>query len=372
MVKANPNSQLYQILLGMARLAQKNYPAAETVFKDLAAKNPDFAPSQYNLAHVYVLTDRNDEAKKVYQDFLVRQPKDVTALLGLADLATTAKQWDEAIGYANKARAAAPADPKPGLKLLNVYAQRQDWSRAKALASELAVQFPANVAVVDAQGLVLVSSGDRDGAINAYKRAYEIAPNSAPILSRYLSLLTAAKRFPEERTVLQSRLDGDPGNREVKAQLIRLEAQIGGLDAGLSKAQSFAKDDPDSSVYDLISADLCEIAGKRPEAVALLEKAAAAHPADDKLAVALSGLYSRSGDPAKAEAGLRARLKDHPDNVVIRQALADVFIRSNQFDLAIAAEMRLLADRANDPIARALGECAAVERPRRTPKRAPS
>src|SRR5207244_5319796 len=95
------------------------------------------------------------------------------------------------------------------------------------------------------------------------------------------SLLTAAKRFPEERSILQSRLDKDPGNRQIKEQLIRVEAEIGGLDAGLSKARSFAKDDPGSPLYDIVSADLYEKGAKRPEAIALLEKAAAARSSDD-------------------------------------------------------------------------------------------
>jgi putative PEP-CTERM system TPR-repeat lipoprotein len=335
----------------MARLAQNNYPAAETVFKALAEKNPDFAPARTNLAHTYVVAGRADDAKKVYQDFLVRQPKDVSSLLGLADLAAGQKLWDEAILYATQARAAAPDDPAPGLKLLNLYTFRQDWPRAKPLATELTVKFPSNVDIFDAQGRMLVLSGDQAGAIDAYRHAYEIAPNSAPILSRYLGLLAAAKRFPEHRAVLQSRLDKDPGNREVKAQLIRIEAEIGGLDAGLGKARSFAKDDPGSPLYDLVSADLYERGGKRPEAVALLEKAAAARPSDDGIAVALSRLYGRAGDPAKAEAVLTGRLKDRPDDLVIRAALADFYISNKKFDLAIAEETRLLAERADDPAA---------------------
>jgi putative PEP-CTERM system TPR-repeat lipoprotein len=351
LVKANGDSLLYQNLLGMARLAQNNYPAAETVFKALAEKNPDFAPARTNLAHTYVVAGRADDAKKVYQDFLVRQPKDVSSLLGLADLAAGQKLWDEAILYATQARAAAPDDPAPGLKLLNLYTFRQDWPRAKPLATELTVKFPSNVDIFDAQGRMLVLSGDQAGAIDAYRHAYEIAPNSAPILSRYLGLLAAAKRFPEHRAVLQSRLDKDPGNREVKAQLIRIEAEIGGLDAGLGKARSFAKDDPGSPLYDLVSADLYERGGKRPEAVALLEKAAAARPSDDGIAVALSRLYGRAGDPAKAEAVLTGRLKDRPDDLVIRAALADFYISNKKFDLAIAEETRLLAERADDPAA---------------------
>jgi len=349
LVKANGESLLYQNLLGMARLAQKNYPAAETILKALVEKNPDFAPARTNLAHLYVVAGRTDDAKRVYQDFLVRQPNDVSSLLGLANMAAGEKQFDEAIGYADKARAAAPDNPAPGLKLLNLYTFRQDWPRAKPLATELTVKFPSNLDVFDAQGRMLVSSGDQAGAIDAYRHAYEIAPNSAPILSRYLGLLAAAKRFPEHQAVLQSRLDKDPGNREVKAQLIRVEAEIGGLDAGLAKARSFAKDDPGSPLYDLVSADLYERGGKRPEAVALLEKVAAGRPTDDGVAVALSGLYGRAGDQAKAEALLTGRLKDRPDDLVLRAALANLYISTKKFDLAIVEETRLLAKRADDP-----------------------
>src|SRR5205814_722063 len=161
------------------------------------------------------------------------------------------------------------------------YAARQNWGRAKTLASELAVQFPNNVGVLDAQGRVLAGSGELDRAIEVYRRAYELTPDSAPIFSRYLSLLATAKRFPEYRTELQSRVEKEPSNRDLKAQLIRVEAEIGGIDAGLVKAQNLAKQDPDSSLYDIVSAELYEKNGRRSDAISLLEKSASSHPADD-------------------------------------------------------------------------------------------
>ena len=43
------------------------------------------------------------------------------------------------------------------------------------------------------------ASGDTDGALGTYKRAHELAPNSAPILSRYVTLLKTTKNFSDER-----------------------------------------------------------------------------------------------------------------------------------------------------------------------------
>jgi len=349
LIKRDSNNQLYQVLLGIVKTAQRNYPAAETIFKALVDKAPDFGPARANLAQVYVLAGNIDEARKTYQDFLVRNPNDVSVLLGVADVAAREKKWNEAVAYANRARTAASSNPAPGLKLLDLYAAQQDWEQAKRLASELSVQFPSNAEIAEAQGRILAASGDPDGAIESYRRAFELAPKSTPILSRYLSALGAAKRFPEYRTILQSRLDKDPGNRSLKAQLVRTEAEIGGLEAGLAKARSFAKDEPDSSVYDLVSAELYERAGKRSDAINLLQKRASARPSDNDVTIALSGLYSRAGNSEKAEAVLSSRLKDQPDATSIRAVLGDFYIRNNKFDAALREEAALVAARPDDP-----------------------
>ena len=350
LVKRDGNNQLYQFVLGVVRTAQRDYPAAETIFKALVDKNPDLAGARVNLAAVYIAEGKSDKAKKIYQDYLAQKPDDVTVLLALADLGVREKRWDEAISSAKQARrVGSPSDPAPGLKLLQIYATQPDWPQAKALASELVAQFPSNSDVLDAQGQTLTLSGDNDGAIAAFRRAYEKASNSEPILLRYLQSLESAQRYPEIRTILQSRLNKDPGNLMIKAHLIRVEEKIGGLGAGLAKAQSFAKSDPDSSGYDLVSADLYERAGKRSEAIALLEKTASARPTDDNVAIGLAGLYDKAGDLAKAEALLSRRLKDRPDAVAVRAALGNFYIRNNKFEPALREENQLLAAQPDDP-----------------------
>jgi cytochrome c-type biogenesis protein CcmH/NrfG len=71
-------------------------------------------------------------------------------------------------------------------------------------AAELVTQVPTNVEVLDAQGRVQIAAGDKDGALSTYNRAHELAPDSSPVLSRYVTLLKEAKHFPEERSVLQA------------------------------------------------------------------------------------------------------------------------------------------------------------------------
>src|SRR5262249_19550484 len=147
----------------------------------------------------YLSTDRADEAKKVYRELLSKKAADVTALLGLADIQVREKKWSEAIDNINRARTAAPNDPTPGVKLVNLYELRQDWNNARVVAGELVAKFPQDFNAVIAQATAQLGGGDTRGAISSYRRAYQLAPNSTAVMSRYVALLNSAKEYREVR-----------------------------------------------------------------------------------------------------------------------------------------------------------------------------
>jgi putative PEP-CTERM system TPR-repeat lipoprotein len=334
LVARDANNPLYQGLLGEARSAQRNYPAAEAAFRAALARNPEFVQAARGLAQLYLAMGRTGDAAKVYTDLLAKKADDVVGLLGLADIAIAQKKWPEATDEISRARTAAPNDPAPGLKLVALYGEQKDWANAKAVAGELAAQFPQNVDVLEAQGRAQFGGGDIDGAISSYKRAHELAPKSAPILSRYVALLSQAKHLREARTVLQNAVATEPQNASLKAQLIRMEAETDGLDQAVAQARAFAKDDPDNDLYDLLSAELYEKAGRVGEAITLLDKALAARPARDGLTIALSRLYTRTGDRTKAEAVLTQRLKADPKALIVAAALAELYRTTGRSDEA--------------------------------------
>jgi putative PEP-CTERM system TPR-repeat lipoprotein len=330
LVKRDPKNPLYFTLLGIVRVAQRDYSAAEDSFRAALAINPEFPAATRDLAQLYAATGRSDDAKKVYTDLLAKKADDVTALLGLSDIYISEKKWPEATDAINRARSAAKNDPSPGLKLVGVYESRQDWKSAKSVAAELAAQFPGDVNVLEAQGRAQYGAGDMDGAVSSYKRAHDLAPNSIPILSRYVSLLNTNKYFTEARGVLQEAIARDPRNSSLKADLIRVEGEINGVDAAVSKAGALAKDDPKSNIYDLVSAELYQKAGRTADALATLEKAVQARPSDDAVTIALAQLYTRTGDFTKAEGALMRRLKADPKDAGISVALAPVYLAAGR------------------------------------------
>jgi putative PEP-CTERM system TPR-repeat lipoprotein len=225
-----------------------------------------------------------------------------------------------------------------------LYGSQQNWKDAAAAANDVAERFPANREALDAKGRVQIATGDTEGAIATYKRIYELAPNSLPVLSRYLALLNSAKDFTQARTVLQTALARDPKNNQLKGDLIRVEAEIDGLEAGLAKARAFAQDDPENPVYDMVSAELLEKAGRSADSILLLEKAVAARPLHDNLVAALARLYARTGELGKAEAVLNSRLKMEPKDLATRATLASIYLEQKKYDNAIVEYTRITAE----------------------------
>ena len=343
LIKLDANNSLYQTLLGFVHVAQRDYAGAETAFRAALTLSPDFAPATCDLAKLYLATGRTNDAKKVYADLLSKKPDDGAALLGLADIAVSEKKWLEAIDYINRARTAASNDPAAGIKLVNVYEMRQDWNNARTVAGQLIAQYPRDANVEIAQATAFLGSNDTKGAISSYRRAHEIAPDSIPLLARYVALLTSAQEFREARTVLEEALARDPRNTPLKGDLIRVEADIDGLDAALAKARAFTKDDPENNVYDLVSAELYERAGRPRDAVALLEAAIAARPTNDGLAITLSRLYSGTSETTKAEAVLTHRLAADPKSLAVQAALARLYLTTGRTEDAKKGYEELLS-----------------------------
>jgi cellulose synthase operon protein C len=227
---------------------------------------------------------------------------------------------------------------------------RQDWKSAVTVAAQVAEQFPTNTDVLNAKGRAQIAAGDTEGAIATRQRIYQLSPNSIPAAGGYVALLNEAKEFSKARTVLQA-LARDPKNAAVKGDLIRVEAEIGGMRAGLAKARAFAGEDPGNPLYDIVSAELFEKAGRRDEAVDLLERAVADQPSTDTLIQALSGLYVRAGYVGKAEALLNTRLKADPNDIATHSLLASLYLEQKKYDDAIAAYTRVVADRPGDAAA---------------------
>src|SRR4029077_10725422 len=87
---------------------------------------------------------------------------------------------------------------------------------------------------------------------------------------------------------------------------------------------------------------------RSPDAIAVLEKAAAAKPSDEGLTLALARLYNRSGDFLKAEGVLASRLHADPQSIAVGTAMAQQYLTTGRAQDAKKLLADLLARWPND------------------------
>ncbi|HEX3810920.1 MAG TPA: XrtA/PEP-CTERM system TPR-repeat protein PrsT [Rhizomicrobium sp.] len=349
MVKHDPANLLYQELLGTARAAQHNYPAAESIFKGVLAKKPSLLAARHNLAEVYLATNRGNDAVALFRDWLSKNPADLKAKTTLAEIYLQKKDYGNAEALLKDMQAGAQTDSGAGLQLAHVYEQQKRWPDAIATARALQAKFPKDQAVLDTLGRIYSESGDQSSSVAVYKSATAQFPQSAFLWKNYGVALYASKNMPAALDALTKALTLEPGNQQLERALVNLTYQTKGVAAAQALGQSFESPNSQLPLGALLTADALYKDGKHDAAIALLETSQKQKPSSAAAAV-LAKYYAADGKAPKAIATLEEWSKAHPDDVLVRYGLAQLYGSSGNSTAALAQFEWLVGKRPNDPV----------------------
>lgn len=186
--QAYPSSQ-NSIYLAGAYLGNEDKQKAAEVLEHYLSSNPNEGRIKTMLAGIYLENDTN-KAIAVYADVVEKQPKNVVAHNNLAWLYHEKKDLDKALVHAQKAYELAP--------------------------------HIANVA--DTYGKVLLSTGDKRGALKHASKASEITKGQdIDIQLNYIEALIANSRSNEAETLLNKLAQL---SEEQKGKKVKLQAQL--------------------------------------------------------------------------------------------------------------------------------------------------
>ncbi|MFH0799832.1 MAG: tetratricopeptide repeat protein [Pseudomonadota bacterium] len=88
----------------------KRYEEALKVFEGILAREPKYIDAEIGMARVYAWKGDNENAARNYQDVLTREPKNYEAYQGLGSLALWINKFDESIDHFKKALSINPKD----------------------------------------------------------------------------------------------------------------------------------------------------------------------------------------------------------------------------------------------------------------------
>jgi tetratricopeptide (TPR) repeat protein len=133
--------------------------------------------SYQELGILFKQTGKLDDAKRAFEQSLIKDPKNVTALLELGILSENKKKYDEAIKYYSeciKIKKSSTAYQKIGICL----AKKGMLKEAKISLEEAISQSPNSYKLYNSLGSVLEKMGELGAAFKALKTSIKLNPNN--------------------------------------------------------------------------------------------------------------------------------------------------------------------------------------------------
>jgi len=212
-IQQNPEDAFAYNLLGMVQGNMKNYREAEIALAKAIEIKPTWPPPHTNLANLYLVQGKKQEAIEKFEANLNANPKNAAAFMSLALLYERDKDYQKAIDVYERALKENPdlwvASNNLAFLLSEHSEQPPGFNRAVALAKDALEKRPGDPAVMDTLAWAYFKMGDYSQARDLLEKATATAPDTA-IFNYHLGMVlykSGEKDAARER--LQKALAGD-------------------------------------------------------------------------------------------------------------------------------------------------------------------
>ena len=348
-----------------ARLSQKDYPAAlkainaleekrpgepvaaqirgqvEMVRGDVAAARKSFAraleiaPSYFaaaaGLASLDLLENKPDDARKRFEALLSRDPKDVRALLAIADLrARGGASKEEVARLLAHAVELNPTIPAPRILLIELNLRSNDAKAALAAAQEAVAAIPNDPDLLDALGRAQLLAGDFNQAISTFNKLSALQQGSPQPFLRLADAYIATNDREGARASLNRALEVAPKFLPAQRGLVILELAAGRPEKAMAIARDLQRARPDLNVGYLLAGDI-EAAQKNWNAAAAAYRGGLGRGESPDLAAKLHAVLVAGSKRAEAESFAARWLKDHPNDPAFRGYLGGLALSRHDY-----------------------------------------
>ncbi|HSV51257.1 MAG TPA: XrtA/PEP-CTERM system TPR-repeat protein PrsT [Burkholderiaceae bacterium] len=349
--KKQPGDPLAANLRGMTYMAKQDLAAARKSFEQALSINPTYFPATSNLAALDLGEKKPEDARKRYENLLAKDPKNVQALVALADLrakaGATKEELAELIG---KAISANPTEAAPRLMLIDLHLRGKEFKQALSAAQNAVAALPDNVELVDALGRVQLASGDYNQALASYNKLAGMQPGTPQPHLRIAAVHLAEKKPDAAIQSLRKALEIKPDQLDAQRGLVALYLQEKKVDDAVAMARTVQKQRPKEPTGFLLEGDIASSQKKWDLAIGIYRKAMTQVPAPE-LAVNLHAVLLAAGKTAESEKLSASWLKENPKDPVFRLYLADGALARQDLGAAEKSYLGVLQLQANNAMA---------------------
>lgn len=347
--KKQPDNPVVHNLRGGALHGKGDSEGARKSFEKALSINPAYLPAATALAQMDLIAKKPDDARKRYESVLAKEPKNVQALLAIAELqAHSGAKPDEIAAQIGKAIAAAPSEAAPRLAMIGLHVRSKDNQKALTAVQEALAAIPDRPELLDVAGQVYQLNGDTNQALATYGRLANLLPTAAHPYLRMAEVQVAAKNKEGARNSLNKGLALQPDSLPMQRALIMLDVDAQQFDAALAKARDIQKKQPKLNAGYALEGDIHVINKAWGQAASAYRAGLKAAPATD-LAQRLHTVLLLDGKTGDAHAFADSWLKSHAGDNAFRLFLAESANKRKDYSAAAAQYRTLLAAQPNNP-----------------------
>jgi len=383
-IKPTDAEALYR--LGLVDEAQLDLMNAFGNFVHAREQNPHHVPALLKIAEYYMKANHLDDAQKNLDTALLQKPDDAEAhaLQAAVDL-----RRDDHDGTEKEAREALRRDPKnvtAVLVLAELYETAGQTGAAETVLTEGLEKSPSSVPLLTERLALYQKSNDTGKAEEILKTLVTARPQDADYRFKLAKLYQSAGRIAEGEAVWRAGVTDAPNDWNMRRQLVLYLSEYEGLDPAEKEINAYLERSPQSDFLYFWLADLYIRHKATDRAVALLEKIVEKDRlapeglnarntlarirfamgdrslADRLLAVVLekdpgnhealllrARLLFDQEDYAASVGDLRQLLRAYPKDPVALQVLAEALLRQGRIDLAMDTLSQLIEAAPTDP-----------------------
>lgn len=369
--KKQPTNPVIHNLRAVAYLGKNDKASARKSLLQALSIQPDFFPAAATLARLDLAENNPDAARKRFETLLEKDGKNLQAMMALATMAASENKEKDAIAWLERAAKAAPKAIAPRTALVRHYLKQKSPQKALNVAREAASANPDSPEALALLGAAQLDAGDKASSISTLTKMTEKIPNSADAHHKLAIAQRAAQQNTAARSSLEKALSLRPDHMPSFDLLTRMDLAEKRPEQALQRARNFQAAHP-ASPFGYEREAAIQLNQKRfAQAVALFEQAlklgggsqglinlhqalllagnnASAeqklgdwlkrHPEDQKTKVYAASHYTRTGRNAEAITQYQALLAANPDNALLLNNLANLYLKIKDTRALEAAE----------------------------------
>lgn len=337
-------------LLGSFYLMKKDPVAARKQFETALQLKADFVPAMLSTARLEQQENNLPAARQGFEKILKLQANNVPALMGLAQIEEKESHPDKALALMEQAREANPNALQPRLLLTRYYLHNKQMLKADSLAAEMLKIAPSHPAVLATLGESQTAQRKFSDAAKTYEQLLALQPRNPWVHLSLGEVRAQMGQLDPARKAFKEALKIEPNFQAASIALAILELNNSNIAEAANIAEGIIKRAPKSSEGYILRGDTLARQGKFEAAAQAYADASAIRPSS---ALTLSR-YMALTKAQQQETGLeilRSWLKQNPDDIRIKQALAQAYQELGQHNEAIPLYTQILSSQPDNLIA---------------------